>query len=621
MARNPLRYFERLVDPYTPYTETNDAPRKIWPFLRQYMGPFRRVFWAAGIMSIITASVEIGLIWYMGRVVDVLSNTRPESLWADYGFELILAALFLLLLRPLFQGLDVALLNNAILPNFGTIIRWRAHRRVLRQSVGWFENDFAGRIANRIMQTPPAAGEAVFQVFDAMSFSLAYIIGAAVLLMGADPRLVLPLLVWLALYGALVRWTITRVGPASQAASDARSAVTARIVDSYSNIHAVKLFAHHDREIAYAREAIETARTTFQKEMRVFTVMDFALVMLNGLLIVAVVGWAVILWVQGAASVGVVAAATALTLRINAMTGWIMWAVSSFFRNLGVIAEGMETIAQPLSLVDAKDARPLMFADGRIDVQDLTHHYGRPSGGLQNVSLTIAPGEKLGLVGRSGAGKSTLVKLLLRFYDAESGRILIDGQDIAQVTQDSLRAQIGMVAQDTALLHRSVRENILYGRPDASEAEMIAAAKRAEAHEFILDLQDAEGRRGYDARVGERGVKLSGGQRQRVALARVILKDAPILVLDEATSALDSEVEATIQDTLYGVMKGKTVIAIAHRLSTIAQMDRIIVLDGGRVAEEGSHAELLARGGLYAGFWARQSGGFIGLDDATEAAQ
>jgi len=614
MARDLLRRFERLVDPYTPYAETDGAPRRMWPFLRQYMGPFRGVFWAAGIFSVLTATVEIGLIWYMGRIVDVLADTSREAFWSDYGLELVIAALFLLFLRPLIQGIDVALLNNAILPNFGTIIRWRAHRRVLRQSVGWFENDFAGRIANRIMQTPPAAGEAVFQVFDAMSFSLAYILGAAVLLMGADPRLVLPLLVWLGLYGALVRWTITRVGPASQAAADARSAVTARIVDSYTNIHAVKLFAHHDREITYAREAIEHARSTFQKEMRIFTVMDIVLVLLNGVLIVAVVGWAVALWAQGAASIGVVAAATALTLRINAMTGWIMWAVSSFFRNLGVIAEGMETIAQPLTLVDRPNAPALDFREGRIEVQGLTHHYGRPSGGLQAVDLTIAPGEKIGIVGRSGAGKSTLVKLLLRFYDAEAGRILIDGQDIAQVTQDSLRAQIGMVAQDTSLLHRSVRENILYGRPDATEAEMIAAAKRAEAHDFILELQDAEGRRGYDARVGERGVKLSGGQRQRVALARVILKDAPILVLDEATSALDSEVEAAIQETLYGVMEGKTVIAIAHRLSTIARMDKIVVLDDGRIAEQGSHADLLAQGGLYAAFWARQSGGFIGTD-------
>jgi ATP-binding cassette subfamily B multidrug efflux pump len=341
------------------------------------------------------------------------------------------------------------------------------------------------------------------------------------------------------------------------------------------------------------------------------------LVALNGFLIVAVVGWALWLWSAGSASVGIVAAATALTLRLNAMTGWIMWAVSTFFRSLGVVAEGMETITEPVTLTDAPDAKPLAFGAGEVRFDAVSHHYGRGRGGLDRVSLTISPGEKVGLVGRSGAGKSTLVKLLLRFYDAEGGRILIDDQDIARVTQDSLRQQIGMVQQDSSLLHRSVRDNILYGRPDATEAEMIAAAKRAEAHDFILDLEDPQGRRGYDAHVGERGVKLSGGQRQRVALARVILKDAPILVLDEATSALDSEVEAAIQDTLYGVMEGKTVIAIAHRLSTIAHMDRIVVMADGRIVEDGTHAELLARGGAYAGFWARQSGGFIG----TEAAE
>jgi ATP-binding cassette subfamily B multidrug efflux pump len=556
----------------------------------------------------------------MGRVVDLLGAAERTTFWADHGLELLLAASFILILRPVLQALDVLLLNNAILPNFGTLIRWRAHAHVLRQSVGWFENDFAGRIANRIMQTPPAAGEAVFQVFDALSFALAYILGAAVLLMGADPRLVLPLLIWFVLYLGLIRWTITRVGPASKAASDARSAVTGRVVDSYTNIHAVKLFAHHDRELAYAKEAIETSRTTFQKEMRIFTIMDIALVLLNGFLIVAVVGWAVALWATGSASLGVVAAATALTLRLNAMTGWIMWAVSSFFRNLGVIAEGMETIAQPIALTDRPGAPALEFRAGRIEVEGVTHHYGRGAGGLQGVSLTVAPGEKIGLVGRSGAGKSTLVKLMLRFHDPEAGRILIDGQDIAGVTQESLRRQIGMVQQDTALLHRSVRENILYGRPDATEAEMIEAAQRAEAHAFILGLSDSDGRRGYDARVGERGVKLSGGQRQRIAIARAILKDAPILVLDEATSALDSEVEAAIQRTLYGVMEGKTVIAIAHRLSTIARMDRIVVLDDGRVTEEGTHDALLARGGLYARFWARQSGGFLGAD-RPEAAE
>ncbi|WP_417586747.1 ABC transporter ATP-binding protein [Pararhodobacter oceanensis] len=612
------KFFENLVDPYTDYVEEDTPPRRLWPFLRRYMVPFRKVFIVTGIFSVITAFVEIGFLWYLGRVVDLLEASGIDGFWAENGVELMIAALILLTLRPLFQVINVGLLNNAVLPNFGTLIRWRAHRHVLRQSVGWFENDFAGRIANRIMQTPPAAGEAVFQIFDALGFSLAYIIGAAVLLMGADPRLVLPLLVWLALYLALIRWTIARVGPASKAASDARSAVTGRVVDAYTNIHSVKLFAQADHENDYAREAIENARVTFQKEMRIFTTMDLSLVLLNGFLIVSVVGWAILLWSTQSATLGIVAAAASLVLRLNAMTGWIMWAVSSFFRNLGVVAEGMETIAQPVELVDAPEARPLEFRAGEIAFRDVSHHYGRGSGGLQHVTLTIAPGEKVGLVGRSGAGKSTLVKLLLRFYDVESGRIEIDGQDIAQVTQDSLRARIGMVQQDTSLLHRSVRENILYGSPEAGDAQMLDASKRAEAHEFIETLSDAEGRKGYDARVGERGVKLSGGQRQRIAIARVVMKDAPILVLDEATSALDSEVEAQIQSTLYGMMEGKTVIAIAHRLSTIARMDRIVVLDDGGIVEDGTHSDLMAQNGLYAAFWARQSGGFIGTDEAAE---
>jgi ATP-binding cassette subfamily B multidrug efflux pump len=613
-----FRFFENLVDPYTPYPETDTPPRRLWPFLWDLSKPFKAVFAVTAVMSVVVAAIEIGLIWYLGRLVDLLGSGPPREVLATHGWEFALAAVFILTLRPVLQGLNVALLNNGILPQFGALVRWRAHRQVLRQSVGWFENDFAGRIANRIMQTPTSAGDAVFQVFDAITFALAYLVGAAILLADADPRLAVPLVAWFVLYLGLLRWTMRRVAPASKASADARSTTTGRVVDSYTNIHSVKLFAHHDRELAYAKEAIETTRTTFGREMRIYTVMDIALTALNGLLIVAVVGWAMWLWAGGAASVGTVAAATALTLRLNGMTGWIMWAVSTLFRSLGVVAEGMETITDPIQLTDAPEAKPLTVARAAVRFDGVSHHYGRGAGGLDRVQLDIRPGEKVGLVGRSGAGKSTLVKLLLRFYDVETGRILIDGQDIRGVTQDSLRRHIGMVQQDSSLLHRSVRDNILYGRPDAGEEAMIAAAKRAEAHDFILDLVDPQGRRGYDAHVGERGVKLSGGQRQRVALARVILEDAPILVLDEATSALDSEVEATIQETLYGVMEGKTVIAIAHRLSTIAHMDRIVVLDAGRIAEEGPHAALLAQNGLYAGFWARQSGGFIGTQEAAE---
>ncbi len=609
-----FRTFEGLVDPYVDYPQDDTPPRRLWPFLRSYSVPFHRVFWYAGVVSVLVAGVEIWLIAYLGRVVNLLSTGDPTRVWAQHGVEFGVVAVFVLLARPAFQALNVLLLNQSIMPNYGTLFRWRAHRHVLRQSVGWFESDFAGRIANRIMQTPPAASEAVFQVFDAVTFALAYIIGAAILLADADPRLAIPMLAWLVLYGLLMRWTLTRIGPASKAASDARSAVTGRVVDSYTNIHAVKLFAHHDREVAYGREAIEHARATFQKEMRLYTIMDVSLVALNGLLIIGVVGWAIALWSVGAASVGAVAAASALVLRLNAMTGWIMWALSNLFQNLGVISEGMETIAQPITLTDSDGATPLRMTRGAVRIEALSHHYGKGSGGIDDLSLHLEPGEKVGLIGRSGAGKSTLVKLLLRFYDPERGRILIDGQDVTQVTQESLRAAIGMVSQDSSLMHRSVRDNILYGRPGATEAEMIAAARRAEAHDFILGLADGEGRTGYDAQVGERGVKLSGGQRQRIALARVILKDAPILVLDEATSALDSEVESAIQSTLYGMMEGKTVIAIAHRLSTIAHMDRILVLDDGRIVEHGTHGALLAKGGLYARFWARQSGGFIGAD-------
>jgi ATP-binding cassette subfamily B multidrug efflux pump len=611
-----FKFFENLVDPYGEYEEHDTPPQKLLPFLWGYCRPFKRVFIWTMALAIIVAMIELWLIWAMGWVVDILVGD-PSDVWDLHGTTLMWMAVFVLFVRPVVGALQVALLNNAITPNLGTVIRWRAHKHVLRQSVGWFENDFAGRIANRIMQTPPAAGEAVFQVFDAVGFALAYAIGAVIILAQADARLSLPLLLWMGIYATFLLVTVRKVGPASQKASDARSKVTGRVVDSYTNIHSVKMFAHHDHEIAYAKEVIEEARETFKSEMRIYTTLDVTLVALNGALITGIIGLSIYFWTQGTATVGQVATASALALRINSMTFWIMWATATLFRQLGVVAEGMQTIAQPLTLVDAPDAKPLDLTTGKIQIQNLTHHYGRNQGGLQNISLTIAPGEKIGLVGRSGAGKSTFVKLLLRFYDPESGSIQIDGQDITTITQDSLRAQIGMVQQDSALLHRSVRDNILYGRPNASEAEVYEAARQAQAHDFIMELTDPQARGGYDAQVGERGVKLSGGQRQRITLARAILKDAPILLLDEATSALDSEVEAEIQDTLYHMMEGKTVIAIAHRLSTIAQMDRIIVLENGQIVEDGTHSKLLATQGLYAKFWARQSGGFLD----TEAAE
>ena len=614
-----FRFLENLVDPYQPYAEVDAPPTRLWPFLRDYVRAFRKVFAVTAVFSIGNGVLDIGLIWYLGRLVDLMTGQTPQAFLTAHWAEILLVAFVIVFVRPLVAGGSVGLLHNSILTNFGTMMRWRAHRHVLRQPVGWFESDFAGRIANRIMQAPPAAGDAVFQVFDMAAFACTTFVGALLMLADADPRLMVPLILWLIGYLALMRWTIRRAGPAATASSEARSAVTGRVVDSYTNIHSVKLFAHQSQELDYAKEAIENARAAFQREMRIVTKMDIVLTALNGLMILGVAGLAMWLWTHNLATVGVVAAAVALVLRLHSMTYWIMWASTQLVQNLGTLAEGMETIAQPVTLTDAPGAKPLNFQQGLIELKQISHHYGRGFGGLQNVSLTIRPGEKIGVVGRSGAGKSTLVKLMLRFYDTESGAILIDGQDIAGVTQESLRQKIGMVQQDSSLLHRSVRDNILYGRPDATEAMMIAAAQKAEAHDFILTLEDPQGRKGYDAHVGERGVKLSGGQRQRVAIARVILKDAPILILDEATSALDSEAEAAIQGALYGVMEGKTVIAIAHRLSTIAAMDRIVVLEDGQVVEDGPHADLLRRNGLYARFWARQSGGFIGLEE--EAAE
>lgn len=609
-----FRLFENLVDPYAPYAEDDVPPNRLWPFLKSYLVPFRKVIALNAITASATAAAEVGLIYYLGRLVDLLSTKTPAEFWAVHKTELVLVLIFILLIRPLIETLDTALIKNAIQPNVAGLGRWRAYRHVLRQPVGWFEADFAGRIANRTVFMPGAVGDIMFQIMNALTFTVAYLVGASFLLANSDPVLLIPLGLWLLLYLGLLYWSMKRVRPASRASSAARSRTLGFVVDSFSNIQSVKLFSHNERETEYAVDILEHHRKTYMAENRIITVMDAGLATLNGILIVSVVGWALMMWTNGTASMGIVAAAGALALRINAMTGWILGAVSSFLRALGVVSEGMDTVAQPIGLTDSDDAIALPAVKGHIELRGLVHHYGRGQGGINDVSFKISPGEKVGLVGRSGAGKSTLVKSVLRLYDPEGGQVFIDGHDVSKVTQHSLRGQIGMVQQETSLLHRSIRENIIFGRPDASDADIQAAAKKAQAHAFIQDLQDANGLQGYGAQVGERGVKLSGGQRQRIALARVILKDAPILILDEATSALDSEVEAEIQETLYGMMEGKTVIAIAHRLSTIAQMDRILVIDEGRIVETGTHAELLEDRGLYAGFWARQSGGFVGVD-------
>ena len=607
-----LDFLENWVNPYINYSDNDVPPNRIWPFMSSFFKPFRKLMAINVTTSFATAGAEVFLIFYLGRLVDLISQGSPADFWSNYAVEISLVVVFILILRPLIQTIDTALIKNAIQPNIAALGRWRSHQHVLKQPVGWFESDFAGRIASRVVQMPAALGDLVFQVMNAMTFTIAYMVGAGILLANAHPLLLLPLSLWLILYFSLLRWSLKRVRPAARESASSRSRTLGFIVDSYSNINSVKLFSHTQRETDTASDIFERHRQTYMAENRIITAMDAGLVLLNGILIISVVGSALFMWTNEITTVGVVASAGALALRINSMTGWILAALSSFFRSLGVISEGMETVAQPIHMKDAAGANDLELDAGQIVVNNLSHHYGREVGGLKDLSFTIKSGEKVAVVGRSGAGKSTLVKALLRLFDAEKGSIAIDGRDISTVTQESLRSHIGMVQQESMLLHRSIRDNILYGRPDATEEEMIAAAQKAEAHEFILTLEDSAGNTGYDSQVGERGVKLSGGQRQRIALARVILKDAPILILDEATSALDSEVEAQIQATLNEMMVGKTVIAIAHRLSTISEMDRILVLDKGEITEIGSHDELLQLDGQYASFWKRQSGGFIG---------
>ena len=622
-----FRWFESRIATF-PDGPAARPPETLLAFYLHFVRPIWPAFSLLLVAGLLGSLIEVALLAFVGSLVDMMRGAQsPAQFFADHGTILMVMALIALIARPAVSTAHELIKNQIIAAPVSTRIRWLTHRYVLRQSLGFFQNDFAGRVANKIIQTGPALRDSVVQVIDAIWYALVQWIGAAVVFAAADWRLLIPLVAWLALYVVALVVFVPRIKERSTAASEARSMLVGRIVDSYTNILTVKLFAHAEREDDYARAALQEQIEKWQASLRLVTAMDFVLYALNGILMVSASGVAIWLWAQDLVTIGAIAAVMSLVLRIIGMSGWILWVVAGIFENIGVVQEGMETIARPNQVVDKVDSKPLKVTKGDIRFEHVEFHYGqpvgagtaRPGGVIHDLNLHIRAGEKVGLVGRSGAGKSTLVNLLLRFYDLESGRILIDGQDIAAVTQDSLRAQIGMVTQDTSLLHRSVRDNILYGRPDAGEAAAMAAARKAQAHDFILGLSDLRERRGYDAHVGERGVKLSGGQRQRVAIARVLLKNAPILVLDEATSALDSEAEAAIQEQLYNLMAGKTVIAIAHRLSTIAAMDRLVILEHGRVVEEGTHASLLQKGGVYADLWARQSGGF--LAEAVAAAE
>ena len=615
-----LRWFERRLDPY-PAAEPEQPPAKMLSFFMFYMKGAKR--WLA-LMAVLTACIalsEVLLFSFIGNVVDWLSRADRTTFLATEWPRLVAMAVFIFVLLPVIGAAQSLTINQGLMGNVPQRIRWMIHRYALRQSMTYFQDEFAGRVATNLMQTALAVRDSAMKVFDVLNYVGFYFIGAIALAASNDWRLALPFIVWLAIYGVFLRIFIPRMADISSRQAAARSLMTGRIVDAYTNISTVKLFSHSGREESYAREAMDEFMPTVYGQMRIATVLNISIYTLNLLLLGSVFGIGIALWLGSSITPGAIAAAAALVLRFFGMSQWIMWELSALFENIGTVRTGIGAFAVPRAVVDRPGAIALKVKHGEVRFDHVTFHYGAKKVVLEDLSFDLRPGEKVGIVGRSGAGKSTLVNLLLRFYDTESGRILIDGTDIASVTQDSLRGNIGVVTQDTSLLHRSVRENIAYGRPDASDDEIIAAAKLAEAHDFIVSLADAKGRTGYDAHVGERGVKLSGGQRQRIAIARVLLKNAPILVLDEATSALDSEVEAAIQGQLQLLMRNKTVIAIAHRLSTIAMLDRLIVIDEGKIVEQGTHAELLDLGGHYAMLWRRQSGGFIDADQIEEAAE
>ncbi len=615
-----LRWFEKRLDPY-PKDEPVEPPKGLVAFCLHYSHGAKRWLALMAVAAAVVAIGEIIVFGFIGDVVNWLADADPATFMQTDGWKLWLMGAVVVVFLPLCALLSTVVMHQTLLGNFPQRIRWMSHRYLIRQSMSFFQDEFAGRIGAKLMQTSLAVREVVMKLLDMLVYVVVYFTGAVVLVAASDWRLTIPFLIWLVAYVGMMFYFIPRMGKISQEQADARSMMTGRIVDSYTNIATVKLFSHSNREEKYAKEAMDEFLDTAYRQMRLFTVLNTLVLWSNSLLLAAVGGTGVWLWMQGLMSPGSLAVSLGLVMRFQGMSQWVMWEMSSLFENIGTVRDGISSLSVSRVVSDVPDAKPLPVVQGDIKFENVSFHYGKKGGVIDNLNLHIKPGEKIGLVGRSGAGKSTLVNLLLRFYDRADGRILLDGHDIAKVTQDSLRANIGVVTQDTSLLHRSVRDNIIYGRPDATEEMMRRAAELAEATDFIEGLSDLQGRKGFDAHVGERGVKLSGGQRQRIAIARVLLKNAPILVLDEATSALDSEVEAAIQGQLHMLMDGKTVIAIAHRLSTIAMMDRLVVLDKGKVIETGTHAELVDTGGIYSQLWHRQSGGFIDADQDEEAAE
>ena len=613
-----LKWFEKLVDPYPTKGLNEPLPTEFFPFVWQAAHGVKRYLLLLIICTAGAASFEALLYAKIGDLVTWLSKSQPENFLENHGQNLIILTV-ILLTNIFFASLQTIVKHQMLYSSFPMRLRWRFHNLLLLQSLDFFHNDFAGRLSAKVMQTALAVREFWIILGDMLAYVLIYFIIISFVFAAISPLLLIPLMLWLVLFICSAAYFIPRLSKISNAQADARAVMTGRVTDAYTNIQTVKLFAHAGRESQYAKSSMQHFMVTVFKQMRLGARYSISISLLNIVLYVGVIGTAVYLWMQGQAELGVIAAATAMILKLSSIAEFIMWQTSALFENIGTIQDGMKTLGRPINIQDKPNAQELQVPHGEITFENVSFAYNSKNV-IDQLNLTIKPGEKIGIVGRSGAGKSTLIQLLLHFYPLNQGRILIDGQNIEDVTQDSLRKNIALVTQDTSLLHRTVEENIKYGRPNASNEEMYQAVRKAKAEEFIPQLVDLRGKTGYDAFVGERGVKLSGGQRQRVAIARVFLKDAPILILDEATSALDSEVEAAIQSSLNDLMQGKTVIAIAHRLSTIAQMDRLIVLDQGRIVEQGTHDDLVALDGIYAHLWQRQTGGFLmeqQHDDAT----